>query len=172
MFQLKVLGMARNLVADALEANGFKVREENHQFLWVVDFPLFEEGDDGSLQSAHHPFTQPHPDDMHLLDTEPLKVRGLHYDFVLNGSEIGGGSIRISDSLLQKHILHDLLKVDTSTLQHLIDALSLGCPPHGGIALGKVPFYIFQVNNQIEGQLLTMHFPSTCFYKLNYCLHS
>ncbi|XP_034251652.1 aspartate--tRNA ligase, mitochondrial [Thrips palmi] len=133
---LKVLGMTRTLIADALEANGFSVREQHHRFLWVVDFPLFEKGDDGSLQSAHHPFTQPHPDDMHLLDTEPLKVRGLHYDLVLNGSEIGGGSIRISDSVLQKHVLHDLLKVDTSALQHLIDALSFGCPPHGGIALG------------------------------------
>lgn len=133
---LKVLGLTRVLTADALEANGFTVREPNNCFLWVVDFPLFEENDDGSLLSAHHPFTQPHPDDLQLLGTEPLKVRGLHYDLVLNGSEIGGGSIRISDAHLQKYILHDLLHLDTSTLQHLIDALSLGCPPHGGIALG------------------------------------
>ncbi|KAK3912173.1 Aspartate--tRNA ligase, mitochondrial [Frankliniella fusca] len=133
---LKVLGLARVLTADALEANGFMVREVENRFLWIVDFPLFEESGMGSLLSAHHPFTQPHPDDMHLLESEPLKVRGLHYDLVLNGSEIGGGSIRISDAHLQKYILNDLLHLDTSTLQHLIDGLSLGCPPHGGIALG------------------------------------
>lgn len=133
---LRVLGTARVLTANCLEENGQAIRDKEQSFLWVVDFPLFEEGDDGSLQSAHHPFTQPHPEDLHLLDSDPLKVRGLHYDLVLNGAEIGGGSIRISDSNLQKHILNNMLKLDTTTLQHLVDALSFGCPPHGGIALG------------------------------------
>lgn len=130
------------MIANALEANGHPVRDNHSKFLWVVDFPLFEKDENGNLLSAHHPFTQPHPDDLHLLATEPTKVRGLHYDLVLNGSEIGGGSIRISDAQLQKHILQDILHLDTSTLQHLLDALSLGCPPHGGIALGKIPFMI------------------------------
>lgn len=104
-----MLGLTRVLTADALEASGFRVREEDHRFLWVVDFPLFEEGENGSLLSAHHPFTQPHPDDIHLLSTDPLRVRGLHYDLVLNGSEIGGGSIRISDAELQMNILQNML---------------------------------------------------------------
>jgi aspartyl-tRNA synthetase len=72
------------------------------RFLWVEDFPLFLPSEEGSgLESAHHPFTQPHPDDLDLVYTDPLKVRGLHYDLVLNGFEIGGGSIRIHDPRLQ-----------------------------------------------------------------------
>ncbi|XP_049802532.1 aspartate--tRNA ligase, mitochondrial isoform X2 [Schistocerca nitens] len=105
--------------------------------LWVVDFPLFLEGDmQGSVVSAHHPFTQPHPDDLPLLEMEPLKVRGLHYDLVINGCEVGGGSIRIHDAALQTFILKNILQIEPNSLHHLIDALQSGCPPHGGIALG------------------------------------
>ena len=148
-FQLKLLGSSRVEIADTLEANGHPVRDDQNKFLWIVDFPLFELDENGELLSAHHPFTQPHPDDLHLLDSEPLKVRGLHYDLVLNGSEIGGGSIRIFDAQLQKHILQEILHLDTSTLQHLLDALSFGCPPHGGIALGKLPCIII-VNGRLQ----------------------
>uniref|UniRef100_A0A8D9FFM3 Aspartate--tRNA ligase, mitochondrial n=1 Tax=Cacopsylla melanoneura TaxID=428564 RepID=A0A8D9FFM3_9HEMI len=109
---------------------------------WIVDFPLFLPLEDESngvngagLESAHHPFTLPHPDDEHLLLTKPLEVRGLHYDLVLNGNEIGGGSIRIHSSALQEQILQ-LLNIDPTTLQHMIQAFKYGCPPHGGIALG------------------------------------
>ena len=88
------------------------------------------------LESAHHPFTAAHPDDMELLYSNPAAVRGLHYDLVLNGMEIGGGSIRINRSEVQKYVLDEVLKEDTSSMKHLLDALSYGCPPHGGIALG------------------------------------
>jgi len=88
------------------------------------------------LDSAHHPFTAPHPDDVHLLDQDPLKCRGLHFDLVLNGNEVGGGSIRVHDSDLQRRILQDLLRVDCDQLEHLLTALGSGAPPHGGIALG------------------------------------
>lgn len=107
------------------------------KYLWVVDFPLFLPGETaGSLESAHHPFTQPHPDDVHLIDSDPLKVRGLHYDLVLNGCEIAGGSIRVHCANLQRHILNDILHIPTDTLEHLLEALDSGAPPHGGIALG------------------------------------
>uniref|UniRef100_A0A1B6CB86 Aminoacyl-transfer RNA synthetases class-II family profile domain-containing protein n=2 Tax=Clastoptera arizonana TaxID=38151 RepID=A0A1B6CB86_9HEMI len=107
------------------------------KFLWVVDFPLFLPGESAnSLESAHHPFTQPHTDDLNLLKTDPLKVRGQHYDLVLNGCEVGGGSIRIHDCILQKHILNDILHISTDSLNHLLEALDSGAPPHGGIALG------------------------------------
>jgi aspartyl-tRNA synthetase len=110
-----------------------------YRFLWVEDFPLFlpsEEDSATGLESAHHPFTQPHPEDLELIYTDPLKIRGLHYDLVLNGFEIGGGSIRIHDAKLQEFVLKDILGEDTATLSHLLEALSYGCPPHGGIALG------------------------------------
>ena len=103
----------------------------------MVDFPLFLPNEDtGRLESAHHPFTRPHDDDIPLLETKPELVRAQHYDLVLNGQEIGGGSIRIHEAAMQKYILEDILKEDTSQLQHMLDALSFGCPPHGGIALG------------------------------------
>jgi len=108
-------------------------------FLWVTDFPLFIREQDGSLSSVHHPFTSPHPDDLHFLDSEPEKVRALAYDVVLNGTELGGGSIRINDPALQRRILA-LLGVDDRTARKrfgfLLDALSAGAPPHGGIAFG------------------------------------
>ncbi|RZF44267.1 hypothetical protein LSTR_LSTR006817 [Laodelphax striatellus] len=110
--------------------------QRSFDFLWVVDFPMFEAGENGKLCSVHHPFTQPHPQDLHLLETDPLKVRSLSYDLVLNGCEIGGGSIRVHNCALQKYILKNLLGEGTERLQHLLDALESGCPPHGGLALG------------------------------------
>jgi len=108
-------------------------------FLWVTDFPLFIREQNGALSSVHHPFTSPHPDDLRLLDSQPEKVRALAYDVVLNGTELGGGSIRINDPALQRRILA-LLGVDDQTARKrfgfLLDALSAGAPPHGGIALG------------------------------------
>uniref|UniRef100_A0A8C5ET06 Aminoacyl-transfer RNA synthetases class-II family profile domain-containing protein n=1 Tax=Gouania willdenowi TaxID=441366 RepID=A0A8C5ET06_GOUWI len=107
-------------------------------FLWVVDFPLFlpKEEKPDELESAHHPFTAPLVEDTHLLYTQPDKVRGQHYDLVLNGSEIGGGSIRIHKASEQLHVLENILKEDTTLLSHLLEALDSGAPPHGGIALG------------------------------------
>ncbi|XP_010982844.2 aspartate--tRNA ligase, mitochondrial [Camelus dromedarius] len=134
-----LLGKLRLECADLLEAGGVVLRDPAlFCFLWVVDFPLFlpKEENPKELESAHHPFTAPHPSDVHLLYTEPQKVRSQHYDLVLNGSEIGGGSIRIHDAELQRYILATILKEDVKLLSHLLQALDCGAPPHGGIALG------------------------------------
>nr|XP_003219892.1 PREDICTED: aspartate--tRNA ligase, mitochondrial [Anolis carolinensis] len=133
------LGKVRLEAAELLEARGLPLRKPSaFHFLWVVDFPLFlqKEESPSELESAHHPFTAPHPSDEHLLYTEPSKVRGQHYDLVLNGSEIGGGSIRIHNAKQQCFVLENVLKEDTKPLAHLLEALDSGAPPHGGIALG------------------------------------
>ncbi|XP_059153556.1 aspartate--tRNA ligase, mitochondrial-like [Physella acuta] len=134
----QVLGQVRLNAASLLESKGIQVRQEGFKFLWVDNFPLFLPKEDGGegLESAHHPFTAPHPDDLDLIYTSPEQVRGQHYDLVLNGSEIGGGSIRIHSSKLQSYVLSEVLKEDSSELEHLLFALDCGCPPHGGIALG------------------------------------
>jgi aspartyl-tRNA synthetase len=112
------------------------------QPLWIVDFPMFEPADvtdvagAGALASMHHPFVSPHPDDAHLLFDSPLRVRGQCYDVVLNGNEVGGGSVRIHDAALQRAVLTDILEVDAAKFRHLLDALSHGAPPHAGLALG------------------------------------
>jgi aspartyl-tRNA synthetase len=109
-------------------------------FLWVVDFPLFvRDPKTGELQSVNHPFTAPHPDDEHLLEKTPERVRSLAYDIVLNGTELGGGSIRIGDPRLQSRVFA-LLGLDEQTAEarfgFLLEALRAGAPPHGGIAFG------------------------------------
>jgi len=115
------------------------VSEGKRSFLWITDFPLFVREQNGALSSVHHPFTSPNPEDIALLDSAPEKVRALAYDVVLNGLELGGGSIRINDPALQRKVL-SLLGVDAKTAQtrfgFLLDALSAGAPPHGGIAFG------------------------------------
>ncbi|RKP23978.1 tRNA synthetases class II-domain-containing protein, partial [Syncephalis pseudoplumigaleata] len=109
-------------------------------FLWITDFPLFTYDPKSSrLQSTHHPFTAPMDDDVALLDTHPEQVRGQHYDLVLNGMEVGGGSIRVHRPELQRHIMQHILKlndIELGRFQHLLDALGSGCPPHGGFAIG------------------------------------
>lgn len=105
---------------------------------WVVDFPLFLE-QDGRLVSSQHPFTQVHPEDAGLLKTDPAKARSLQYDLVLNGNELGGGSIRIHRQDLQAEIFAILGLTPEDARQKfgfLLDALAHGAPPHGGIALG------------------------------------
>ena len=111
-----------------------------NSFLWVVDFPLFiRDPKTGELQSVNHPFTAPHPDDEHLLDKAPERVRSLAYDVILNGTELGGGSIRIGDPRLQSRVFQ-LLGLDEKTAEarfgFLLEALRAGAPPHGGIAFG------------------------------------
>ncbi|GAB6024890.1 hypothetical protein CHUAL_010000 [Chamberlinius hualienensis] len=134
---LTYLGKLRLELMKLLAENDVIISNRDAQnLLWITDFPLFIQNSDGKLESAHHPFTAAHPDDLGLLYSDPEKVRGLHYDLVLNGAEIGGGSIRIHQANVQKYVLHDILKEDTSELLHLISALESGCPPHGGIALG------------------------------------
>jgi aspartyl-tRNA synthetase len=128
------LAAARTAVIRALEIP--RVRE--HAWLWVLDFPLFEE-EGGVLYPGHHPFVLPHPDDMARLDSDPASVRGLAYDLVYNGSELGSGSIRIHDPELQRKVL-GILGLSREAIERkfgfLIEALGSGAPPHGGIALG------------------------------------
>jgi aspartyl-tRNA synthetase len=108
-------------------------------FVWIYEFPLFEVADDGKLASAHHPFTHPLEEDLPLLDTDPKKVRAKAYDLVVNGVEIGGGSIRIHNADLQSKIF-DVLGISkedaSSRFGHLLKAFRFGAPPHGGIAWG------------------------------------
>ncbi|KAM6327602.1 aspartate--tRNA ligase, mitochondrial [Podargus strigoides] len=133
------LGSLRLESADLLEAAGLVLCDPTtFHFLWVVDFPLFlpKEGNPSELESAHHPFTAPHPSDASLLYSDPTKVRSQHYDLVLNGSEVGGGSIRIHSAEQQRFVLEKVLKEDSEVLSHLLEALEFGAPPHGGIALG------------------------------------
>uniref|UniRef100_A0A8C0HKN6 Aspartyl-tRNA synthetase 2, mitochondrial n=1 Tax=Buteo japonicus TaxID=224669 RepID=A0A8C0HKN6_9AVES len=133
------LGNLRLESADLLEAAGLVLRDPTaFHFLWVVDFPLFlpKEENPTELESAHHPFTAPHPSDTSLLYSDPTKARSQHYDLVLNGSEVGGGSIRIHSAEQQRFVLEKVLKEDSEVLSHLLEALEFGAPPHGGIALG------------------------------------
>jgi aspartyl-tRNA synthetase len=106
----------------------------------VLDFPMFErDPKTGSLAAMHHPFTSANPDDLPLLATEPWRARARAYDVVLNGTELGGGSIRISDPEQQAQVF-GLLGIDPETARarfgFLLEALRAGAPPHGGIALG------------------------------------
>ncbi|XP_062515242.1 aspartate--tRNA ligase, mitochondrial-like isoform X2 [Corticium candelabrum] len=131
-----VLGQLRLLFADVAERNNYPL-ERNHcyNFMWVTDFPLFIESE-GGYDCHHHPFTAPLPQHIDMVYSDPLKAHGQHFDLVLNGVEIGGGSMRVHDSSLQEYILHKVLKVDIHPFDHLLRALHCGCPPHGGIALG------------------------------------
>ncbi|MCE5300135.1 MAG: aspartate--tRNA ligase, partial [Spirochaetia bacterium] len=109
-------------------------------FLWVVDFPLLSyNAEEKRYEANHHPFTAPKVSDIPLLDTDPLKVKARAYDLVLNGTEIGGGSIRIHDSALQKKMFN-LMNIDDAAAEakfgFLLEALKYGAPPHGGIAFG------------------------------------
>jgi aspartyl-tRNA synthetase len=108
--------------------------------LWVVDFPLLEfEEDTGRYHAMHHPFTSPKPEDMHLLETNPGKVRANAYDMVLNGNEIGGGSIRIHDKATQQLMFKYLGFTEEGAKEQfgfLMDAFQFGAPPHGGLAFG------------------------------------
>lgn len=132
---LKVLGELRLdfMPEEAKRSGDFK-------FAWVTDFPLFEwDEEEKRLFSMHHPFTSPHEDDLSLLETEPLNVRAKAYDAVLNGVEIGGGSIRIHDLGVQERVFRILgLKPEevAAKFGFFLDALRFGAPPHGGIALG------------------------------------
>jgi aspartyl-tRNA synthetase len=116
------------------------VDEGAFDFVWITDFPLFEYDEDAGRYSAiHHPFTAPHPDDMDLLETDPGAVRSRAYDLVLNGIEIGGGSLRIHSRDVQNRIFSALAISSEDAGEKfgfLLDALSYGAPPHGGLAFG------------------------------------
>ncbi|CAI2171492.1 14820_t:CDS:10, partial [Funneliformis geosporum] len=124
----------------------FTISPFDYNFLWIESFPLFtHDNETGRLASTHHPFTAPIPEDVKLLfkDPEQACVKGQHYDLVLNGIEIGGGSIRIHSAKLQSMIFNEILKLsdeEAKRFDHLIKALEQGCPPHGGIALDVMAF--------------------------------
>lgn len=109
-------------------------------FSWIVEFPMFDfDAEEQRWVAMHHPFTAPRPQDLHLLDSDPKAIRALAYDLVINGSEAGGGTIRIHDNQIQQKVF-GLLGMDEQSAQDrfgfLLDALKYGAPPHGGIALG------------------------------------
>lgn len=108
-------------------------------FCWVIDFPMFEKDKEGGVQAVHHPFTSPKAEDAHLLDTNPLEARANAYDIILNGYELGGGSIRIHQRELQNKIF-ELLGLEKETILarfgHMLTAFEYGAPPHGGCAQG------------------------------------
>ena len=116
------------------------VSEGPHHYVWITDFPMFEGIDeDGNPIAAHHPFTMPNPDDIHLMKTDPLKVRARCYDLVLNGWELGSGSVRISDAAIQAQVFSSLGISDEeaeSRFGFLMGAFKYGAPPHAGFAFG------------------------------------
>lgn len=134
----EALGNLRLKLADDLNLVNQDKKEFN--FLWVTNFPLLEYNlEEKRYEAVHHPFTAPIEEDIELLETNPLKVRSKAYDLVLNGNEIGGGSIRIHNNDLQK-IIFRLLGIDDKRAEQkfgfLLQALKYGAPPHGGIAFG------------------------------------
>ncbi len=137
-----ILGRIRLEAATLLQKRGkLVVRPDDWQFLWVVDFPLMSHDEaENRYVATHHPFTAPVPEDAALLDTDPKKVRGQHYDVVLNGMELGGGSIRIHNPAMQKKIFEDVLKIPSDVVEsrfgYMLKAFTYGAPPHGGIAFG------------------------------------
>ncbi|HPW52853.1 MAG TPA: aspartate--tRNA ligase [Erysipelotrichaceae bacterium] len=131
-----VLGVLRSHFGKTLKL----FDSETYDFLWVYEFPLLEYSpEDGRYYSRHHPFTRPYDEDVSLLDSDPLKVRSYAYDVVLNGYELGGGSLRIYDCDLQQKMF-ELLSLTKEEIEvrfgFFIDALKYGTPPHGGLALG------------------------------------
>ncbi len=137
-----ILGRCRLDCAQLLQKRGvLSIPADQFNFLWVVDFPLmsFDE-EEKRFVSTHHPFTSPVEEDIALLDSNPHAVRGQHYDIVLNGVELGGGSIRIHQPALQKKVFEDVLKIPADMVEsrfgYMLNAFKYGAPPHGGIALG------------------------------------
>ena len=137
-----ILGRVRLDSAALLQKRGkIELRPDDWKFLWVIEFPLmiFDE-EHGRYVATHHPFTSPVPEDIELLDSDPKSVRGQHYDLVLNGMEMGGGSIRIHQPELQKKVFEDVLKIPADVVEsrfgYMLKAFKFGAPPHGGIAFG------------------------------------
>ena len=136
-----------NIVFDALGALRLEMakrleltNKDNYKFLWITEFPLFEyDEEEKRFVAKHHPFTRPMEEDIHLLETNPEKVRAIAYDLVLNGYELGGGSLRIYQSDLQEKMFKCLGFSEEDANERfgfLIEAFKYGAPPHGGLALG------------------------------------
>ena len=138
----EILGKIRLYCADVLRSQGrLSIDPRRFDFLWVVDFPLLSfDKEMNRWYSSHHPFTAPVAEDIPLLKQDPKQVRGQHYDIVVNGVELGGGSIRIHQPDVQRTIFEDILQIppDETRLRfgYMLEAFKYGAPPHGGIALG------------------------------------
>ena len=138
----EILGKIRLYCADVLKGQGkLVIPADQFNFLWVIEFPLLGfDREQNRWYSSHHPFTAPVTEDIPLLKTDPKKVRGQHYDVVVNGVELGGGSIRIHQPDVQKTIFEELLAIPPEETKlrfgYMLDAFKYGAPPHGGIALG------------------------------------
>ncbi|HEU5123208.1 MAG TPA: aspartate--tRNA ligase [Verrucomicrobiae bacterium] len=138
----EILGKIRLYCAEVLKGQGKLTIDPNQfNFLWVIEFPLLGfDREQNRWYSSHHPFTAPVADDIPLLKADPKKVRGQHYDIVVNGVELGGGSIRIHQPNVQKTIFEDLLQIPPDMVKarfgYMLEAFKYGAPPHGGIALG------------------------------------
>jgi aspartyl-tRNA synthetase len=138
----EILGKIRIYCADVLKARGkLSIAPNRFDFLWVVDFPLLSfDKEQNRWYSSHHPFTAPVAEDVPLLATDPRKVRGQHYDIVVNGVELGGGSIRIHQPEVQKLVFEQVLQIPPDLVKarfgYMLEAFRYGAPPHGGIALG------------------------------------
>jgi len=138
----EILGKIRLYCADVLKTQGkLVIPADQFNFLWVIEFPLLGfDREQNRWYSSHHPFTAPVTEDIPLLKTDPKKVRGQHYDVVVNGVELGGGSIRIHQPDVQKTIFEELLAIPPEETKlrfgYMLDAFKYGAPPHGGIALG------------------------------------
>ena len=129
------LGWLRRKIADQMGL----LDDNQFNFLWVVDFPMFEEDDEGNIKAMHHPFTQPKLDELDKLDGNILDLKADAYDIVLNGVELGGGSVRIHDKELQAKMFRVLGLSDEECREKfgfLIDAFKYGAPPHAGLAYG------------------------------------
>jgi aspartyl-tRNA synthetase len=138
----EILGKIRAYCAEVLKTRGkLAVDPNRYDFLWVVDFPLLSfDKEQNRWYSSHHPFTAPVAEDIPLLTSDPKKVRGQHYDIVVNGVELGGGSIRIHQPALQKLVFEQVLQLPPEMVKarfgYMLEAFRYGAPPHGGIALG------------------------------------
>jgi aspartyl-tRNA synthetase len=133
-------GLLRVALAQRYSDRHKLFQKGDYRFLWVTNFPMFEYDEtDKRWMAAHHPFTSPHDEDMDKLETDPAMVRALAYDIVLNGTELGSGSIRIHRQDVQSRIFHALGMTEEearSRFGFFLEALEYGTPPHGGIALG------------------------------------
>jgi aspartyl-tRNA synthetase len=138
----EILGEIRRYCANILKEQGkLMIDPARFDFLWVVDFPLLSfDKEQNRWYSSHHPFTAPVAEDIALLKSDPKKVRGQHYDVVVNGVELGGGSIRIHQPDVQKMVFEDVLQISPEETKlrfgYMLEAFRHGAPPHGGIALG------------------------------------
>ncbi|VBB72585.1 Putative mitochondrial aspartyl-tRNA synthetase precursor [Podospora comata] len=142
------LGQIRTLLYSSAVTSGFLPPSHQFNFLWVQNFPMFTpntetdpgQGGQSGFSATHHPFTAPLTDaDVELMVTNPLAARADHYDLVLNGVELGGGSRRIHTAKMQEYVFREILKMSDKGVKqfsHLLEALRAGCPPHAGFALG------------------------------------